>query len=172
MGGKRSAGLLLYRAAGDGIEVLVGHMGGPFFAGRDTGAWSIPKGEYGPEERPEAAARREFQEELGLPSPQGVLVPLGDIVQRGGKTVTAWAVEGDLDPAEAVPGTFTMEWPRGSGTMREFPEMDRFAWLPPEAAAVLLVQGQQAFLDRLVQYVTGASPGAAAPTPCDEKAVD
>ncbi|MER0444177.1 NUDIX domain-containing protein [Streptomyces sp. NPDC006660] len=150
MGGKRSAGLLLYRRAGHGIEVLVGHMGGPFFAGREAGAWSVPKGEYEAEERPEAAARREFAEELGLPAPEGTLIALGDIVQRGGKTVTVWAVEGDLDPADAVPGTFTMEWPRRSGTMRVFPEMDRFAWLAPEVAAPLLVQGQQAFLDRLV----------------------
>ncbi|MEU9196096.1 NUDIX domain-containing protein [Streptomyces hundungensis] len=153
MTGKRSAGLLLYRRAGDGIEVLVGHMGGPFFARREAGAWSVPKGEFGSEERPEAAARREFEEELGLPAPEGALVPLGDIVQRGGKTVTVWAMEADLDPAGAVPGTFTMEWPRGSGTVREFPEMDRFAWLTPEAAAPLLVQGQQAFLERLVAHL-------------------
>ncbi len=153
MTGKRSAGLLLYRRVGDGIEVLVGHMGGPFFARREAGAWSVPKGEFGPEERPEAAARREFEEELGLPAPEGALVPLGDIVQRGGKTVTVWAIEADLDPAGAVPGTFTMEWPRGSGTVREFPEMDRFAWLTPEAAAPLLVQGQQAFLERLVAHL-------------------
>lgn len=135
MGARRSAGLLLYRTREDGIEVLVGHMGGPFFMGRETGAWSVPKGEYGPQERSEDAARREFEEELGLPPPEGLLVPLGDIVQRGGKTVTVWAIEADLDPADAVPGTFTMEWPRGSGTVRAFPEMDRFAWLSPDAAA-------------------------------------
>ncbi|WP_329466614.1 NUDIX domain-containing protein [Streptomyces sp. NBC_01431] len=155
MTGKRSAGILVYRHAGDGVEVLVGHMGGPFFAGRDAGAWSVPKGEYGPDEEPEAAARREFQEELGLPAPEGALVPLGEIQQRGGKTVTVWALEGDLDPAEAVPGVFTMEWPRGSGALREFPEMDRFAWLSPAAAAPLLVKGQELFLERLVTYVTG-----------------
>lgn len=157
MAGKRSAGLLLYRRAGDGIEVLVGHMGGPFFTGRDAGAWSIPKGEYGPEEVPAAAARREFEEELGLAPPDGPLVPLGEIVQRGGKTVTVWAVEADLDPADAVPGTFTMEWPRGSGTLREFPEMDRFAWLAPEAAAPLLVHGQRTFLERLATYLGDGS---------------
>ncbi|MCX5383952.1 NUDIX domain-containing protein [Streptomyces sp. NBC_00083] len=157
MGGKRSAGLLLYRRVEDGIEVLVGHMGGPFFMGREAGAWSVPKGEYGPDELPEAAARREFEEELGLPPPEGDLVPLGEIVQQGGKTVTVWAVEADLDPADAVPGTFTMEWPRGSGTVRAFPEMDRFAWLSPEAAAGLLVRGQDAFLDRLVRQVTGGA---------------
>ncbi|WP_438295177.1 NUDIX domain-containing protein [Streptomyces sp. HUAS TT7] len=158
MGGKRSAGLLLYRRVEDGLEVLVGHMGGPFFAGRDAGAWSVPKGEYDAGEAPEAAARREFEEELGLPPPEGPLVPLGEIVQRGGKTVTVWAVEADLDPADAVPGTFTMEWPRGSGTVREFPEMDRFAWLSPDAAAALLVQGQQAFLERLVAHAGGEPP--------------
>ncbi|MGW8328702.1 NUDIX domain-containing protein [Streptomyces sp. NPDC055897] len=154
MAGKRSAGLLLYRRSADGLEVLVGHMGGPFHAGRDAGSWSVPKGEYGPEEPPEAAARREFEEEFGLPAPEGTWVPLGEIVQRAGKTVTVWAVEGELDPADAVPGTFTMEWPRGSGTLREFPEMDRFAWLTPEAAAPLLIQGQQAFLERLVAHLT------------------
>ncbi len=153
MAGKRSAGLLVYRGTAGGLEVLVGHMGGPFHSGRDAGSWSIPKGEYGPEERPEAAARREFEEELGLPAPEGAWVPLGEVVQRSGKTVTAWAVEGDLDPADVVPGTFTMEWPRGSGTLREFPEMDRFAWLAPEAAAPLLIKGQQAFLERLVAHL-------------------
>ncbi|MFI6684771.1 NUDIX domain-containing protein [Streptomyces sp. NPDC050485] len=158
MAGKRSAGLLVYRSAGDGIEVLVGHMGGPFFAGRDAGAWSVPKGEYGPDEEPEAAARREFAEELGLPPPDGALVPLGETRQRGGKTVTVWALEGDLDPADAVPGTFRMEWPRGSGTLREFPEMDRFAWLPPETAAPMLITGQQIFLERLITYVTDGGP--------------
>ncbi|MFD9793663.1 NUDIX domain-containing protein [Streptomyces sp. NPDC059070] len=150
---KRSAGLLLHRRAGDGIEVLIGHMGGPFWAGRDAAAWSIPKGEYGPDEAPRAAALREFEEELGLPAPEGTPVPLGEARQANGKVVTVWAVEADLDITAAVPGTFTMEWPRGSGTLREFPELDRFAWLAPEEAAERLVAGQRVFLDRLAEHL-------------------
>ncbi|MFI8434740.1 NUDIX domain-containing protein [Streptomyces sp. NPDC079020] len=154
---KRSAGLLLYRVTetGDGpeFEVLIGHMGGPFWAGREAAAWSVPKGEYGPEEQPAAAARREFEEELGLPVPQGEWVPLGSARQPSGKTVTVWALEAGLDPATAVPGTFTMEWPRGSGVQQEFPEMDRFAWCTPEQAAERLVTGQRVFLDRLRGHV-------------------
>ncbi|MFG3280954.1 NUDIX domain-containing protein [Streptomyces sp. NPDC048111] len=161
MTAKRSAGLLLFRRTPPGIEVLIGHMGGPLHARRDAGSWSVPKGEYGPDEAPHAAARREFQEELGLPPPKGTPVPLGEIVQRNGKIVTVWAVEADLDPADAVPGTFTMEWPRGSGTLREFPEMDRFAWLTPEAAAPLLVRGQDAFLERLLAHLSQLPQGEA-----------
>ncbi|MFI5759023.1 NUDIX domain-containing protein [Streptomyces sp. NPDC051569] len=149
MSGKRSAGLLLYRVTDTGADVLLGHMGGPFWSGRHRAAWSIPKGEYGSEERPEAAARREFQEELGLPAPGGPWTPLGESLQRGGKTVTVWAVEADLDPARAVPGTFTMEWPKGSGVQREFPELDRVNWFPLEDAAEPLVAGQRIFLERL-----------------------
>ncbi|MEE1795701.1 NUDIX domain-containing protein [Streptomyces sp. BE308] len=154
---RRSAGLLLFRVTGTGserdVEVLIGHMGGPFWARREEAAWSIPKGEYGPEEEPAAAARREFREEVGLPVPDGAWVPLGAARQPSGKTVTVWAVEAELDPAAAVPGTFTMEWPRGSGVQREFPEMDRFAWCTPERAAELLVTGQRVFLDRLRGHV-------------------
>ncbi|MFF2063297.1 NUDIX domain-containing protein [Streptomyces sp. NPDC058200] len=153
MSGKRSAGLLLYRVTDTGPEVLLGHMGGPFWSGRDSAAWSIPKGEYGPEERPEAAARREFQEELGLPPPEGPWTPLGESRQRSGKSVTVWAVEGDLDPALAVPGTFTMEWPQGSGVLREFPELDRVAWFVLADAVEPLVTGQRVFLDRLDQCI-------------------
>jgi predicted NUDIX family NTP pyrophosphohydrolase len=145
---KRSAGILVYRT-GTGTEVLLGHMGGPFWARRDAGAWSMPKGEYEPEEAPEAAARREFREELGLPVPPGELAELGTVRQSGGKLVTAWALDGDLDPELVVPGTFTMEWPRGSGTMREFPEIDRVAWFGLAQAREKIVGGQRAFLDRL-----------------------
>ncbi|MEU8764743.1 NUDIX domain-containing protein [Streptomyces sp. NPDC048659] len=159
MSDKRSAGLLLYRRTPDGgTEVLIGHMGGPFWAGRSTGAWSIPKGEYGPEEPPLDAAHREFEEELGFPAPDGERVALGESRQANGKTVVVWAVEADLDPARVVPGTFTMEWPRGSGTLREFPEIDRVGWFAPEAAAPLLVAGQQTFLERLAEHLGG--PGA------------
>jgi predicted NUDIX family NTP pyrophosphohydrolase len=156
MSGKRSAGLLLHRVRDTGVEVLVGHMGGPFWAGRDAAAWSIPKGEYGSDEGPAAAARREFQEELGLPPPEGPWIPLGDSRQRGGKTVTVWTVEGDLEPAAAVPGTFRMEWPRGSGDLVEFPEVDRVAWFSPADAAWRLVAGQRIFLDRLTEHISGS----------------
>ncbi|MGI5484338.1 NUDIX domain-containing protein [Streptomyces lavendofoliae] len=152
---KRSAGLLLFRTSGGELEVLVAHMGGPLWASRDAGAWSVPKGEYGADETPEAAARREFVEELGLPVPDGELVPLGEARQAGGKIVTVWAVEADLDPAAVVPGTFSMEWPRGSGRTREFPEVDRVAWMAPVEAAPRLVAGQRVFLERLAEYVRG-----------------
>lgn len=131
------------------IEVLLGHMGGPFWAKRDAGGWSVPKGEYPPEEDPEAAARREFQEELGVPPPEGEFLELGDVRQSGGKVVTVWAVEGDLDPSLVVPGTFELEWPKGSGRVREFPEVDRVAWFDLEQASEKLVPGQRIFLDRL-----------------------
>ncbi|MGW6539892.1 NUDIX domain-containing protein [Streptomyces sp. NPDC055051] len=152
----RSAGLLVFRRTGSGgIEVLIGHMGGPFWARREEAAWSVPKGEYGADEAPEDAARREFLEELGLPVPDGDWIDLGEVRQAGGKTVTVWAVEGDLDPAAVVPGTFTMEWPPRSGTTAEFPEVDRVGWFTPEAAEPLLVAAQRAFLERLVTRVRG-----------------
>lgn len=150
---RRSAGLLLFRRAPGGTEVLLGHMGGPFWARREAGAWSVPKGEYGADEAPWDAARREFREELGLPVPQGTPLPLGETVQSGGKHVTVWAMEADLDPADVVPGTFTMEWPRGSGRTAEFPELDRVAWLGLDAARAVIVTAQAVFLDRLAEQV-------------------
>ncbi|MFI1291959.1 NUDIX domain-containing protein [Streptomyces sp. NPDC020792] len=150
--GRRSAGLLLYRRSGDGLEVLLGHMGGPFFARREAGAWTVPKGEYDPEEPAWEAARREFREELGVPPPDGEAVPLGEVRQTNGKTVTAWAIEGDLDPAAIVPGTFTMEWPPRSGRTQEFPELDRVAWLGLDRAREVIVTAQTAFLDRLAEH--------------------
>ncbi|WP_370967973.1 NUDIX domain-containing protein [Amycolatopsis sp. cg9] len=153
MAGKRSAGLLLHRGRGETLEVLLGHMGGPFWAKKDAAAWSLPKGELEPDEEPEAAARREFAEELGLPAPSGEYVPLGEVKQSGGKVVTAWAVAADLDPAAVVPGTFTMEWPPRSGRQQEFPEVDRVAWFSPEVAREKLVKGQLPFLDRLAELV-------------------
>ncbi|MGY0020659.1 NUDIX domain-containing protein [Streptomyces sp. cg35] len=150
---KRSAGLLLFRRTPAGPEVLLGHMGGPFWAHKDAGAWSVPKGEYGPDEPPWDAARREFREELGLPAPDGTPLPLGETVQSGGKHVTVWAVEADLDPADVVPGTFTMEWPRGSGRTAEFPELDRVAWFGLDAARAVVVTAQTVFLDRLAEQV-------------------
>ncbi len=155
---RHSAGILLFRGpdGADGpIEVLLGHMGGPFWARRDAGAWSVVKGEYGADEPAVEAARREFREELGLPVPEGELLPLGDTRQSGGKVVTVWALRGDLDPALVVPGTFTMEWPKGSGRLREFPEIDRVAWLDLERAREKIVTAQRVFLDRLAEREGG-----------------
>jgi predicted NUDIX family NTP pyrophosphohydrolase len=147
--GKRSAGILVFRRDGADTAVLLGHMGGPFWAGRDAGAWSVPKGEYEPDEAPQHAARREFQEELGMPLPTGELLALGSVVQSAGKLVTVWAVEGDLDPALVVPGTFEMEWPNGSGRIRVFPEIDRVQWFGLAQARSKIVAKQRSFLDRL-----------------------
>jgi predicted NUDIX family NTP pyrophosphohydrolase len=152
---RRSAGLLLFRRRPTGPEVLLGHMGGPWWAGRDAGAWSVPKGEYAPPEEAWQAARREFREELGLAPPAGSAVALGESVQAGGKVVTVWAVEADLDPADVVPGTFTMEWPPRSGRTGTFPELDRVAWFGLDAARAALVKGQRAFVDRLAAALEG-----------------
>ncbi|WP_405522390.1 NUDIX domain-containing protein [Streptomyces canus] len=150
---RTSAGLLLFRHTDDGLEVLLGHMGGPFFARRDAGAWTVPKGEYEPDSEPAwDAARREFQEELGLPPPDGEAVPLGEVRQTNGKVVTAWAIEADLDPATVVPGLFSMEWPPKSGQMREFPELDRVEWFGLDRARAVIVKAQTAFLDRLAEH--------------------
>ncbi|MGW2593887.1 NUDIX domain-containing protein [Streptomyces sp. NPDC001515] len=157
---RRSAGLLLFRTGPSGTEVLIGHMGGPFWARRDSAAWSLPKGEYGPQEGARDAARREFEEEFGRPVPDGDWLDLGESRQAGGKTVAVWALAADIDPATAVPGTFTTEWPRGSGVLREFPEIDRFAWCSPEVAAGRLVTGQRVFLDRLAALLADR-PGPA-----------
>lgn len=154
---KRSAGILLFRRRGDGVEVLLGHSGGPYYAGRDVNAWSVPKGEYGEDETAFDAAHREFTEELGLPVPDGERIPLGDIVQRNGKVVTVWAIEADLDPATIVPGLFAMPWPPESGRIQQFPEIDRVAWLGVAQARVWMISGQQDLLDRL--------PVAPAPPP-------
>ncbi|MFJ2815804.1 NUDIX domain-containing protein [Streptomyces sp. NPDC087294] len=152
MTARYSAGLLLFRRTGPGLDVLLGHMGGPFFARRDAGAWTVPKGEYEPaEETAWDAARREFREELGLAPPDGTALELGEVRQAGGKTVTAWAIEADLDPATVVPGTFRMEWPPRSGRLRDFPELDRVAWFAPERAREVIVAAQATFLDRLAR---------------------
>ncbi|MFJ2607186.1 MULTISPECIES: NUDIX domain-containing protein [unclassified Streptomyces] len=152
MTARYSAGLLLFRRTGPGLDVLLGHMGGPFFARRDAGAWTVPKGEYGPaEETAWDAAHREFREELGLAPPDGTALELGEVRQAGGKTVTAWAIEADLDPATVVPGTFRMEWPPRSGRLRDFPELDRVAWFAPERAREVIVAAQATFLDRLAR---------------------
>ena len=146
---RTSAGILLYRRRPAGPEVLLGHMGGPFWAKKDDGGWSIPKGEHGPDEEPIAVARREFEEELGSPVPADELVPLGELRVTSGKRLTVWAAEGDLDAAAARSNTFELEWPPRSGRLQEFPEIDRAAWFRLDEAASKLVAGQVPFLDRL-----------------------
>jgi predicted NUDIX family NTP pyrophosphohydrolase len=146
-----SAGILLYRRGASGPEVLLGHMGGPFWAKKDDGAWSLPKGEHGPDEEPLAVARREFEEELGSPVPAADLVPLGECRVTSGKVLSVWAAEGDLDAGSAVSNTFELEWPPRSGRVQEFPEIDRAAWFPVDEARAKLVKGQVPFLDRLLE---------------------
>jgi predicted NUDIX family NTP pyrophosphohydrolase len=150
---KLSAGLLLYRITDDGIEVLLGHPGGPFWARKDDGAWSIPKGEYTTDEDPWSAARREFREEIGFDAPDGPRLDLPPVKQAGGKVVTAFAVQGDLDVTDSVSNTFELEWPKGSGRVKEYPEVDRVAWLPVEAARVKLLKGQLPLLDSLLEHL-------------------
>jgi predicted NUDIX family NTP pyrophosphohydrolase len=148
---KRSAGILLYRRTGERLEVLLVHPGGPFWARRDAGAWSIPKGEYGDDEDPRACALREFEEETGTALPATELVDLGTVKQKGGKLVTAWATEGDLDADAIRSNTFAMEWPPRSGRKAEFPEIDRAGWFDLQAASEKLVGAQAEFLDRLAE---------------------
>lgn len=153
---KTSAGLLLYRRGGaGGIEVLIGHMGGPFWAKKEEHAWSVPKGEYTAEEDPLDAARREFGEEMGRPAPEGEPVVLGAVRQSGGKTITCFALEGGFDASVIAGNTFELEWPPRSGRVQEFPEIDRAAWFGIEAAREKLVKGQVRFLDLLADAVGG-----------------
>jgi predicted NUDIX family NTP pyrophosphohydrolase len=146
------------------LEVLLGHMGGPFWARKDEGAWSIPKGELEEGEDPLAGARREFSEELGCAPPDGAVVALGEIRQRAGKVVIAFAVEGDFDPAALRPGTFELEWPPRSGRLESFPELDRVAWFDLATAQAKVVKGQASLLERL-RALRAASRAPAAPTP-------
>jgi predicted NUDIX family NTP pyrophosphohydrolase len=152
---KLSAGVLLYRTrdgAGGVAEVLIVHPGGPFWARKDDGVWSIPKGEYSDGDDPWAAAQREFAEEIGLPLPAGPRIDFGPLKQPSGKVVTGFAVLGDLDVAEARSNTFEMEWPKGSGKMRAFPEVDRIGWFSVARARIKLLKGQREFLDRLMAH--------------------
>lgn len=153
---KRSAGILLYRDRGDGVEVLLGHPGGPFWARKDDGAWSIPKGEFGDDEDAWQAALREFAEELGLPVPDGPRLELDSVKQSGGKVITAFAVLGDLDPADAVSNTFELEWPKGSGKVRSYPELDRVSWFAVADARVKLLKGQLPLLEELVARLSAS----------------
>jgi predicted NUDIX family NTP pyrophosphohydrolase len=159
---KQSAGILLYRALTGAPEVLLVHPGGPFWEKKDLGAWSIPKGEYEQGEDPRACALREFEEELGALPPADALSELGTTRQAGGKLVTAWATEGDLDAAGVRSNTFTLEWPPRSGVMREFPEIDRAQWFPLAEAQRRINPAQVAFLERLCERLEGggsARPG-------------
>lgn len=144
---------MLYRRREGALEVLLGHMGGPFWARKDAGAWSIVKGELGAGEDPLDGARREFFEEVGCAPPDGRVLSLGEIRQRGGKRVIAFAVEGDFDPASLVPATFEMQWPPRSGRVATFPELDRVAWFDLSTATAKVVQGQIPLLDRLPDAV-------------------
>lgn len=145
-----SHALVPWRRRGDDVELLVAHMGGPFWARKDDGAWTFPKGLPEGDESPLETARREFTEELGLPAPETGYVEIGEVKQSGGKVVHAWAVETDLDPESVTPGTFEMEWPPRSGRTQEFPEVDRVAWVSPDVARRLLVTAQRAFVDRVL----------------------
>ena len=152
-----SAGLLPYRRRDGALEVLIAHMGGPLWASREEGAWSIVKGEHSDEEDALAAARREFAEETGAAAPEGPLIELGEIRQSGGKRVRAWAVEGEFDPAALRSNTFTIEWPPRSGREAQFPEIDRVRWCDTASARRLLIKAQAGLLDELERRL-GASP--------------
>jgi predicted NUDIX family NTP pyrophosphohydrolase len=145
---QRSAGILPVREVGGRLEFFLVHPGGPFFAKRDTGAWSIAKGAIDEGEDPLAAAQRELVEETGFVLPPGPYVPLGQVKQKAGKLVDAWAVAADFDPARLVSNTFELEWPPRSGTLARFPEVDRAAWLDLESATEKILAAQQPFLDR------------------------
>jgi predicted NUDIX family NTP pyrophosphohydrolase len=156
---KLSAGVLLYRIGDGVVEVLIAHPGGPFWARKDDGVWSIPKGEYTDGEDPWTAAQREFSEELGLHVPAGPRIDFGPLKQPSGKVVTAFAVRGDLDITDAHSNTFELEWPKGSGRAREFPEVDRVGWFPVAQARTKLLKGQRAFLDLLMAHPELAGSG-------------
>ena len=149
---KRSAGLLMYRHHDDCLEVFLVHPGGPFWAKKDMGAWSIPKGESDSNEDSLLAAKREFEEETGL-MPRGNFIALGEQKQAGGKIVTVWAVEGDCNPSTSKSNTFSMEWPPRSGKMTEFPEVDRWEWFSMEKAGEKILAGQRVFLERLTSLL-------------------
>jgi predicted NUDIX family NTP pyrophosphohydrolase len=148
---KLSAGILLFKMTGDTIVVLIAHPGGPFWAKKNLGAWSVPKGEYADGDDPHEAALREFLEELGSPAPEGRSIDLGEIKQSSGKRIRVWSVEGDLDPSSIVSNAFEIEWPPRSGESAEFPEVDRASWETVANARLKLVKGQVEFLDRLME---------------------
>lgn len=156
---KLSAGLLLYRSVDGTVEVLIGHPGGPFWARKDDGAWSIPKGEYAEGDDPWTVARREFEEELGKPPPVGPRIEFAPLKQPSGKVITAFAVRGDLDLVGTESNTFELEWPKGSGKVREFPEIDRVEWFSVAQARSKLLKGQRPLLDQLLAAVEDDESG-------------
>ena len=153
---KKSAGLLMYRLRSGALEVLLVHLGGPFWAKKDDGAWFIPKGEINPQENPFAAAKREFEEETGV-TPTGIFLALGDVRHKSGKTVVAWAFEGNCDPAAVRSNTFSMEWPPKSGKQQEFPEVDRAVFFTVEQAKEKMHPGEFEFVRRVGAAVASAS---------------
>ena len=157
----RSAGILLYRqSAASGLEVWIAHMGGPFWARKDAHAWSIPKGEYVDGEDPLVAARREFAEEMGTPAPAAEYIQLGSFRQPSGKVVTVFTAESDFAPETIVSNTFALEWPKGSGTMTSFPEIDDAVWTPEPVARTKLVKGQVPVLDALLRHLRDGAASA------------
>lgn len=155
---KRSAGLLLYRVRDGVVEVLLGHPGGPWFAKKDDGVWTVPKGEYEADEEPLAAAFREFTEEIGTAPPDGEPVPLGETKQSNGKLAVVWALEGDLDVSEIDCNLFEMEWPPRSGRLQSFPELDRAGWFDLPTARRKAFASQGPFFDRLEQHLSEQRP--------------
>jgi predicted NUDIX family NTP pyrophosphohydrolase len=153
-----SAGILLYRFTNKKLELLLAHPGGPYWANRDEGVWSIPKGLFDQEELPLEAAKREFKEETGL-EVDGAFIPLGELKQPGGKIVHAWALEKDVDASNIVSNTYAVEWPYKSGKWRRYPEVDRAGWFSLEEARQKILKGQRGFLDRLLQRLNGDSSG-------------
>jgi predicted NUDIX family NTP pyrophosphohydrolase len=148
---KLSAGILMYRGEGQALELLLVHPGGPFWAKKDLGAWSIPKGEYAVGEDPLIAAKREFEEELGVSPPQGTVLTLGELVQPSRKVIAAFALAGDFDPATLKSNRFELEWPPRSGRMQSFPEIDRAHWFAPGEAREKIQLGQAPFIGRLLE---------------------
>lgn len=150
---KQSAGILLWRRGSDSLEVLLVHPGGPFFARKDAGVWSVPKGEYTERDEPFVTAKREFSEEVGCQAPEGAYLALTPVVQRGGKVVRAFAIEGTCAPTPGASNTFTMEWPPHSGRQQEFPEVNRAEWVPIAVAREKLNPAQVAILDELIARI-------------------
>lgn len=156
--GKQSAGILVYRKGTGKVEVLIVHPGGPFWAKKDKGAWSLPKGEFTDDEDGLAAAKREFAEELGVNPPEGDYLELGSVKNKSGKTIFGWAVEGELDVSAVKSNVFKMEWPPKSGTEQEFPEVDRASWFSPEKAEAKLNPAQADFIGRLAEKLGAEIP--------------
>jgi predicted NUDIX family NTP pyrophosphohydrolase len=167
MAKKLSAGLIIYREGAEGVEVLIAHMGGPYWAKKDDGGWSIPKGEYDEGAEPLEVAHREFEEELGAPPPPGDRLDLGELRQPNGKRIQAWAILGDFDASDIHSNQFEIEWPPRSGKMQSFPEVDRAGWFGLGQARRKLVKGQVPFVDRLAEHL-GVDAVEEVPEPRDE----